>query len=819
MFFHHLGKIATRYRWLIVGIWMVAIAIALPFAPQAGEVLHSGGFVSPDVESERAVSLLEQKLHLNLTIVQVIFTSQRYDAYSPQFIQESQQALTHIRSWSEVSGVVSFTDNPRQISLDRHAAYVNVLLKSDPDSAPKLLPELEHRLQAVPDLKTSIGGGPVFYEDIQAVSERDLRRAEFIAFPFAVIALLLVFRSVVASILPALVGGGAVIVSLALVFALSHITILSIFVLNITTLFGLGLGVDYSLFMVSRFREELAHGRSVEDAVAATVATAGRAVIFSGLTVSIGLFGLTFFRVYLLSSVGIAGVLVVLLAVIAAITLLPAALAIIGPKINAFPVRLPKFFTFNKLPGLAVGALRGARGARLNTSRPSPIDMPSGKPTSYRSSAEFTTYPSQIPAISDPHHGFWYRLSHLVMRYPVQIFLPVLLLLVSLGLPFLGVRFSAPDASILPTNVPSRAAFDLLATRFNARETTPILLAVQTRGNVLTPENIRALYTYAQRIEADPRVARVDCIVSADPRFTLAQYQLLYTHPQLIADPYVSSLLKSSVAGNTTWIQVISKYDMLDQRSQELVLTIRNTLPGSGITVLVDGSTAGEIDYVTSLYTDFPKAILIVAITTYIVLLLFFRSVVLPLKAILMNTLSIMASYGALVVIFQDGFLHQFLGFTPLGFVEATSPILLFCALFGLSMDYEVFLLSRVQEAFWQTGDNTRAVALGLQRSGSIITSAAVIVIVVSASFATADIILVKALGLGMAIAVALDATLVRGLLVPSTMRLLGNVNWWFPFLGVQRRPPFLLENAETLKENKPLDEAPVNDASIGGKR
>ena len=828
MFFHHLGKIATRYRWLIVGIWMVAIAIALPFAPQAGQVLHSGGFVSPDVESERAVTLLAQKLHLNLTIVQVIFTSQRYDAYSPQFIQESQQALTHIRSWSEVSGVVSFTDNPRQISLDRHAAYVNVLLKSDPDSAPKLLPELEHRLQAVPDLKTSIGGGPVFYEDIQAVSERDLRRAEFLAFPFAVIALLLVFRSVVASILPALVGGGAVIVSLALVFALGHITILSIFVLNITTLFGLGLGVDYSLFMVSRFREELAHGRNVEDAVAATVATAGRAVIFSGLTVSIGLFGLTIFRVYLLSSVGIAGVLVVLLAVIAAITLLPAALAIIGPKINAFPVRIPKFMIFNKLPRPPVGALSRACGARLNTSHPSPqrseaervsILRPSGKPTTHRPSAESTTYPSQIPAISDPHHGFWYRLSHLVMRYPVQVFLPVLLLLVSLGLPFLGVRFSAPDASILPTNVPSRAAFDLLATRFNARETTPILLAVQTRGDILTPNNIRALYTYVQRIEADPRVARVDSIVSADSRFTLAQYQLLYTHPQLIADPYVSALLKSSVAGNTTLIQVISKYDMLDQRSQELVLTIRNTPPGGGITVLIDGSTAGDIDYVTSLYTDFPKAILIVAITTYIVLLLFFRSLVLPLKAILMNTLSIMASYGALVVIFQDGFLHQFLGFTPLGFVKATSPILLFCALFGLSMDYEVFLLSRVQEAFWQTGDNTRAVALGLQRSGGIITSAAVIVIVVSASFATADIILVKALGLGMAIAVALDATLVRGLLVPSTMRLLGNVNWWFPFLGVQRRPPFLLENVETLKENKPLDEAPVTDASIGGKQ
>src|SRR5215472_5474788 len=291
MLFRHLGKIATRFHWLIVSIWVVAIVTALPFAPQVTLVLHSGGFVSPDVESERAVALLQQKLHLNLTVVQVIFTSQHYDAYSQPFIQQSQQAIAQLRTWPEVSGIVSFTDNPRQVSIDHHAAYVNVLLRSDPDTAPKLLPELEHRLQPVPDLITRIGGGPVFFEDIQSVSESDLRRAELIAFPFAIIALLLVFRSFVASILPALVGGGAVIVSLALVFGLGHLSTLSIFVLNITTLFGLGLGVDYSLFMVSRFREELARGRTVEDSVIITVATAGRAVVFSGLTVSIGLFG------------------------------------------------------------------------------------------------------------------------------------------------------------------------------------------------------------------------------------------------------------------------------------------------------------------------------------------------------------------------------------------------------------------------------------------------------------------------------------------------------------------------------------------------
>jgi len=780
--FYHLGKLATRYRWLIVGFWMVAIAVSLPFAPRASEVLHSGGFVSPDVESQQAVNLLTQKLHLNLTIVQFIFTSQHYTADSPQFIRETQTALAGVRGMSEVSGIVSFTDNPRQISLDRHAAYVNVLLKPDPDSAPKLLPELEHRLQSVPDLKTSIGGGPVFYEDIQAVSERDLRRAEMLAFPFAVIALLLVFRSVVAAVLPALVGGGAVIASLALLFGLGQITTLSIFVLNITTLFGLGLGVDYSLFIVSRFREELAHGRNVEEAVAITVATAGRAVTFSGLTVSIGLLGLIFFRINMLRSVGMGGMLVVLIAVFAAITLLPAVLAIIGTRVNAFPVRLPRLWGRKQI-------------------QPNPDGLTN----------------------TDPQYGFWYRLSQLVMRYPVRIFVSVLLFMIALGLPFLAVHFSAPDASILPADVPSRAAYDLLASRFNARETTPILLAVQTKGNVLTPDNIRNLYAYVRRIEADPRVARVDSIVSADPRFALDQYEVLYTHPQLVADPYLSAFLKTSVAGDTTMISVISKYGMLDQHSQELVQTIRNTHPENGITVLVDGGTAGNIDYVHSLYTDFPIAVLIVSITTYIVLLLFFRSLFLPLKAILMNTLSILASYGALVVIFQNGFMHQALGFTPLGFVEASSPILLFCALFGLSMDYEVFLLSRIQEAYWQTGDNTKAVALGLQRSGRIITSAALIVIVVSACFATADMILVKALGLGMALAVALDATLVRGLLVPATMRLLGDWNWWLPFVGVQRRPPVLAEGSDVqqLEESKEdgLFIVSGEDAQIGGKQ
>jgi putative drug exporter of the RND superfamily len=778
--FYRLGKFATRYRWWIVGLWLVFAAIALPFAPQASQVLQSGGFVSPDAESQRAIDLLVQKIHLNPTIVQIILTSKRYSADQPEFAQQSDQVISSLRTWPEVAQIVTFLDNPRQISTDRKAAYINVFLKIDPDHAPAYLSTLESKLHPVADLSYSVGGGPVFYEDIQTVSERDLRRAELLAFPFAIIALLFVFRSVIAAILPALVGGCAVVVSLALIFALGHVTPLSIFVLNITTLFGLGLGVDYSLFIVSRFREELARGRPIDEAVVITMATAGRAVAFSGLTVSIGLLGLTFMRINMLRSVGIGGVLVVMLAILGALTLLPASLSILGPRVNSFPVRIPRF---------------------------------------WRSKASIASLASSTDLDPmEPHHGFWYRLSQFVMRYPLRVFFPVLLLLLSFGIPFIFVRFSAPDASILPANVPSRQAYDLLAQRFNERETTPIIMAVQTKGNVMTPQNIASLYAYVRRIEADPRVQRVDSIVSADPRFTLAQYQLQYTHPQLLTDPYLAALVKGTVVGDTTLIQVISKYDMLDARSQAIVQAIRNTNPGHGIRVLVDGGTAGDMDYVNSLYSDFPIALLVVSIATFAVLFFLFRSIVLPLKAVLMNTLSILASYGALVLIFQEGFLHQILGFTPLGFVEASSPILLFCSIFGLSMDYEVFLLSRVQEAFWQTGDNRKAVALGLQRSGGIITSAAVIVIVVSLCFATADMILVKALGLGMALAVFLDATLVRGLLVPATMRLLGDWNWWLPFVGVQRHPPALSEYMEPVEPVSASEE--VNkDVHIGGTR
>jgi RND superfamily putative drug exporter len=778
--FTRLAQLAVRHKWLILGLWLVAVAVAAPFAPQIASALKPGGFGSDTMESVRAGNLLQQNLHAQFTSVDVFFTSTRYRATDPQFIAEASAAIAPLASWNAVPQIIPFTENPHQISNDGHAAYTAVFLNATADDAPAFLPGLRARLVAQPDLRTLVGGGPVFYADIQSVSEADLRRAELIAFPFALLALLLVFRSIVAAGLPAAVGGCSVIVSLALVYALALHTDISVFALNITTLFGLGLGVDYSLFMVNRYREELALGRSVNDAITITMNTAGRAMMVSGTAVSIGLLGLLLFNFDVLRSIGLGGVLVVLISILAAGTLLPALLAIIGTHINDLPITLPwrnKDETRRVRRGTRnTKKVKYTADARAEQDTPS-ITSPSKNLRDLRILRALRVSSSSSPQ----HQGFWHGLSLRVMRRPWAFLVPVLAVLLLLGAPFLQVRLGAPDASILPTSVPSRAAYDLLQTRFDPNETNPIILAVQsTNGNILAPDNLAKVDALVVRLQQDPRVRRVDSIVSLDPRLTLAQYQIIYSQP-VIADQFLRAAVGQLASGNTTMVSIVSNYGMIDPQAEALVQDIRAS-HFAGLRVLVTGGTAGVVDYVNTMYSEFPWAILAVAITTYIVLMLLFQSVILPLKALAMNTLSILSAYGALVFIFQQGHLSGLLHFTPLGFVEASAPIMIFCALFGLSMDYEIFLLSRVREEWLATGDNVHSVAQGMERSGGIITSAAAIVVIVSGGFITADMILVKSLGVGMALAVLMDASLVRGLLVPATMRLLGRWNWWWPF-------------------------------------
>ena len=596
------------------------------------------------------------------------------------------------------------------------------------------LPILRERLRPETALTVELAGGPAFYGDVQTVSEADLRRSELISLPLAALTLLLVFGSVVAAGVPLVVGGAAVVVALAAIYVVASLTPMSIFVLNLATLLGLGLGVDYSLLMTSRFREELAlrpdRPDRVAEAVRATVATAGRAVFFSGLTVLLGLLGLVLFEFMILRSVGIAGAIVVGLAVASALTLLPAILAIVGTRIDRLAIR-----------------------------RVSP------RPDS---------------------DGPWARLARRVMRHPVAVLVPTLGCILLLGVPFLHVRFNAPDSSILPASVPSRAAFDRLQREFGEGEFAPIELAIRTQGPATSPANLAALFDYSRRLRADPRVTRVDGLVDVDPRLTLEQYQLLYADPERAAGP-LPRRRRSQRRPRAT-----SRPSPSTPRSGRTATRARTSwppcaIPGgrsrapAGMRVLVGGGAADVADVVARVRADFPRTGLFIAVSTFLVLFVLLRSVILPAKALIMNTLSIVASFGALVWIFQDGNLSALLGFQPLGFVETTQPVILFCVLFGLSMDYEVFILTRTKEVWDRTGDNPEAVARGLERSGRIVTSAALVVVVVAGSFAFADIVLIKALGVGMAIAIALDATVVRALLVPATMRLLGRWNWWLP--------------------------------------
>ncbi|HSG86645.1 MAG TPA: MMPL family transporter [Candidatus Limnocylindrales bacterium] len=738
--FERLGRFVHRRRWWVIGAWAVLLLVALPLAPQAPGALRAGGFTSVELESARARALLEDELGLPPSAVVVVIDSPTLRAGTPEFEVAAAAAIRDVPSAPGVTGVVSHLVAPKQVSADGRTVYDVVLLDIDPDESPAALPGIEERIRPQPGIEVSLAGGPAFYGDIQTVSEEDLRRSELVSLPLAAVALVLVFASVVAAGVPLVVGGAAVLVALAAIFVLASLTPMSVFVLNLATLLGLGLGVDYSLLMTSRFREELAHrpgsrGRgperdaAVEAAVRISVATAGRAVFFSGLTVLLGLLGLVLFEFMVLRSVGIAGAIVVGLAVLAALTLLPAVLSVLGPRIDALTIR------------------------RL---RPTPD---SG--------------------------GRWATLARWVMARPVAVFVPTLAFLLLLGLPFLSVRFNAPDATILPPSVPSRASFDRLVEQFGEGAFAPLQLAIRTTGPATDPDALAALYDYSRRLAADPRVVRVDGIVDIDPRLKLEQYQLLYGPPEGPPDRFVQAALGATTRGDLTVFTLTTPYGPNRDEARALVQDLRATdgplAPPTGATVLVAGGAADVTDVVQGIGADFPRTALFILVATYLVLFVLLRSVVLPLKAILMNTLSIVAAFGALVWIFQDGNLSALLGFQPLGFVETTLPVILFCVLFGLSMDYEVFLLSRMKEAWDQTGDNREAVARGLERSGRIVTSAALIVVVVAGSFAFADIVLIKALGLGVAISVALDATVVRALLVPATMRLLGRWNWWLP--------------------------------------
>ena len=739
-----LAAFVIRFRWWVIGGWALVFLVCAAFAPRVTSQLKHG-FGELDTESRAALQLMTEELGFTESSVTLVFSSDSLDVGEPAYAEEMERAIAPLRQRLDVASVVTFYSVPSDtlVANDRRTTYAFVELDASLDEAVDFVEPIRDGLGETA-LDVWVTGGIALFADLSIYSERDLQRAELITIPLLAILLLLVFGSAVAAGLPVAMGALSVVTTLALVFFVAQATDMSIFVLNIASFLGLGMAVDYSLLMVSRFREELqrtdndvrpelVEGRSTEpgstvaSAVTTTIETSGKAIVFSASTSVIALSGLLFFDLMMMRSLGVGGITVILFSMLIALTLLPALFAVLGRRVDR----------------LSLWRRRTVSG------------------------------------------GFWFNLSQWVMRHPIAVIIPTTAFLVLLGLPFLNVNLGSPWASILPEEAESRQGQELVNERFGPGELSQVILVETSPTSTLSPQNIAANLEFVERMESDPRVVRVDSIFSTEPRMTLEQFQALSglagTSPAVGNEILTTFNELVSADLRTQMVRVVPTHSPTADETKALVSDIRSDPPGGDMTVLVTGITADQLDTVDSLYSDFPRMIVYVVIVTYIALLLLFRSVLLPLKAVVLNALSILASFGALVFVFQQGNFERLLGFTAEGTTEATVPILVFSIVFGLSMDYEVFLLSRVKEEYERTGDNARAVAVGMERSGRIITSAAAILIVVSAGFATGDILIIKALGLGTAIAVLVDSTVVRALLVPALMRVMSRLNWWAP--------------------------------------
>src|SRR3989449_1377509 len=726
------GRFVFGRRWWVLGVSGLLLVGSAVIAAQGGK-LESGGLIETS-ESGLASRLIQHELpRSGGSTFTLVFASDTLDAKSSEFRAAVEDAIAPLRTDPRVATIVSPYDSSAPdptlyIARDSRAVAVDVATKDELPVARDYYAELRGKVRS-DKLRVQATGLLAITHGFNVVLQDDLRRAETVSLPLALVLLLIVFGSVVAALIPLGVGILAVVGGIAGMFLLARITDVSVYAENVVTLIGLGVAIDYSLFITNRFREELRNGLDPQAALAVAMATSGRAITFSGLTVAIGLSGMLFYQGTFLSSMGVAGAIVVASAVLYGLTFLPALLAILGRNVDR--LRVPIFQA-----------------------------DPSGR-------------------------GWWHTVATAVMRRPVMVLVPVVAFILLAGSPFLHLRLATGDVAVLPKHEESRAAYDKLRADFAGADLNHISVVVRyPGGDPLAKDHVPGLVDLARRLRALPNVQYVD-----DPRLQPDDLGAIFMEPRSQLPPQFQALLTQTVGEHIVLFDVATTLAPYSDEARDLVRATRALETPPGAEKLVDGFTAIDLDTVNYIISRTPIAIVYIMAATMFVLFLLLGSIVLPLKAVVMNLLSISASFGAMVWIFQDGHLSDLLGFTP-GSIDPTLPVIMFCTVFGLSMDYEVLLLSRIQEEYFKERDNTQAVAMGLERSGRLITGAAAIMVGVFAAFATADMVLIKAIGLGMAIAVAIDATLVRALLVPATMRLLGDLNWWAPgpLARLQRR-------------------------------
>lgn len=731
-----LARWVVRARLGVVVAYGVLIPLAAWFGAGVLSDLQPGGFRDPNAESTLVADASRRFVAGDLVVLYSLRpdsaagTVDDIEAYSALI-----EALTRVERDAAVEKVVSFASHgaPWLLSKDRRSTVALVTLRGPDVEKVTSMRRIKPLFQASGFDVRFTGYAPVF-DGITGTVERDLRIAELIALPLTLVLLLLLFRSAVSAALPVLLGGTAIAFSLAILRALHTVSEVTIFAANVATILGLGLAIDYSLFVLMRFREELPRV-GVEGAVLRAMATAGRAVAFSGLTVAVSLCGLFLFPHGVLRSVAVGGVAVTLATVVLAVTLLPALLALLGERVTAgavpFGLRLPE-----------------------------------------ETSGLVTT----LPVMSEENErALWPTIARAVMRRPIVVVVTVVSLMLAAAMPFLRIAPAIADARALPAGDEARVVQETVERDFVAHLTTPHEVLVTLDEGRWDESRVAALADYSGRLARVPGVSMVNGPLTLNPNSEVAARLLL-------DEGETARSIRSLVLDDQgARLSVISRFVVDSPDALTQVEALRAVAPPPGMGVKVGGQSAWVLDVRSALTAYTPKMVLFIAAAMSVVLFFVFGSVVLPLKAIVMNLLSLTASFGAIVWIFQDGRLTSLLAYEPLGSTEASVPVLMFAIVFGLSMDYEVLLLSRVREEYLATGDNDVAVARGLARTGRLITSAALLLVVVVMCFASSRLVLIKTLSVGMAVAIFLDATIVRTLLVPATMKLLGHWNWWAP--------------------------------------
>ncbi|MCC3316406.1 MMPL family transporter [Nocardia africana] len=716
-----IARLATRYPKRVL---FAALALALicgGFGATVTAHLQAGGFTSDKAESTRAAKLVADEFNgAQPNLVLLVHADEGVESAAARSV--GADIVAALGGRSDTVGVRSYWTSPPQLaaalrSTDGKSALVMAYLTGSDDQAQRTAGEIASTLPvSTPGVTVQPGGIAAVYHDVNNQVTKDLAMAEGIAVPLTAIVLILVFGSVIAASLPLTVGIFAILCTLAILRSFTLFTDVSIYALNMTTALGLALAIDYSLFIVNRYREELAAGSSHEAAAVRAVQTAGRTVLFSALTVALALAVLSVFDMYFLKSFAYAGVAVVAAAAVASIVILPAALVLLGDRINSWNLRV----AIRKLFGRAE------------------------------------------PAPRPEQESGWYRTVTWVMRRALPVSLAIIAVLLAVGAPFLGVKFGYPDDRVLPAGSTSRAVGDELRADFpavNSGTGTTIVLPG-------APSQPQAISGYATALS---KVDGVNAVLSSSGVY--------------VSGARMGGAPPGMANGSGQYLTVTSRFDPYSQQAKDQLQALRDVPAPSP--ALFGGAAAMNVDSLHALGQRLPLAIVLIALATFVVLFLFTGSVVLPLKAVVINSLSLTAMFGMMVWIFQEGHFSGLLGFTPTGFLVPTMPILMFCLAFGMSMDYEVFLLSRIREAWLGSdrtaADNDRSVAIGVARTGRIVTAAALLMAIVLGAMVTAKVSFMQMFGLGLTITVLADATVIRMLLVPALMRLMGRANWWAP--------------------------------------